>query len=158
MQWKTVADAPEYEVSENGEIRSVYTMRPLVGGISKSGYRKLVLCTRGTRIHRRVCALVCIAFHGPRPPGHVTRHLDGVRTNDCAANLAWATQKENIADKVTHGTAQVGVKHPMAKLNDAIVREIRASPESASVLAARYGVTRTTIYSIRHRRIWTHIA
>ena len=157
MEWRTVQEAPEYEVSEGGEIRSVYSRRPLVGGVDKDGYRRLVLCTGGGRIYRRVSALVCEAFHGPRQPGHVVRHIDGTRTNNAAANLEWGTQKENIADKVAHGTAQIGVKHPKAKLNDDAVRAIRASSEPYKVLATRYGVKPVTIGFVRARRLWAHV-
>ena len=157
MEWRTVQEAPEYEVSEGGEIRSVYSRRPLVGGIDKDGYRKIVLCTGGGRIHRRVSALVCEAFHGPRQPGQVVRHRDGTRTNDAAVNLEWGTQKQNIADKIAHGTAQIGVKHPQAKLNDAAVLDIRTSTERNGVLAERYGVKAVTISAVRHRRLWAHV-
>jgi hypothetical protein len=157
MMWIQVAEAPEYEVSEAGEIRSMYTRRPLKGGIDKDGYRKLVLCTGGQRIHRRVAALVCAAFHGPRPAGHVVRHLDGSRNNDAAANLAWGTQAQNIADKAAHGTAQRGERHPRAKLTRQAVLDIRRSEERGAALAAKHGVTRGTISAVRTRRLWAHV-
>lgn len=155
--WKTVSEAPEYEVSNLGEIRSTYTNRPLKGGIDKDGYRKLVMCTQGTRLHRRVASLVCEAFHGLRPAGAVVRRLDGGRTNDAAANLAWGTQRENIADKVAHGTAQRGERHPRAKLTVAAVRDIRQSGESRAALAAKYGVGESAIYLVQTRRNWRHV-
>ena len=158
MIWKTCAIAPEYEVSAFGEIRSKYTGRPLVGGIDKDGYRKLVLCTAGARKHARISALVCEAFHGPRPAGHVVRHLDGSRTNDAAANLAWGTQAENIGDKVAHGTNQIGERHPRAKLTESAIREIRAWIGPYAPIAARFGVTTGTISAIRTKRIWAHVA
>ena len=155
--WKTVDEAPEYMVSSEGRIRSKYTNRPLVGGIDKDGYRKLVICTGGRRIHRRLCSLVCAAFHGPRPSGKVTRHLNGRCDDDRAENLAWSTQKDNIADKVTHGTAQIGERSPRARLTEAAVREIRASSESLTSLAARHGVTISAVYAVRTRRTWRHV-
>jgi hypothetical protein len=156
-EWRTVSEAPEYEVSSSGQIRSIYTRRPLVGGMSKGGYRRLVLCTGGVRIYRRVARLVCAAFHGPCPPGHVVRHLDGTRTNDAADNLRWSTQKENIGDKVAHGTAQVGVKHPRAILNPDAVRDIRTWAEHWSVYAARYGIKKPTVYAVKSGRLWAHV-
>ena len=157
IEWRAVAEAPEYQVSNTGLIRSTYTNRPLIGGTDKNGYHKLVMCSRGRHIHRRVCALVCAAFHGPRPTGAVTRHKDGTTTNDSADNLEWGTQRENIGDKVRHGTAQIGVKHPAAILTEDDVRAIRASTEPSKVVAARYGMSVPNVYAIRSRRNWRHV-
>lgn len=157
MTWRKVSEAPEYEVSAGGLIRSNYTRRPLKGGLDKDGYRHLVVCTGGRRFTRKIATLVCVAFHGPRPAGAVVRHLDGSRTNNRATNLAWSTQKENIGDKVRHGTHQIGERHPRAKLTEDAVRDIRSSDESAQVMADRYKVKRVTIYAVRSRRLWRHV-
>lgn len=156
-EWRTIIEAPEYAASSNGRIRSTYTNKPLVGGVDKDGYRKLVICTGGRRIHRRFCALVCEAFHGPRPPGFVCRHLNGRRNDDRAENLAWSTQAENLADKTAHGTAQIGMKHGRAILTDDAVRRIRSGTESAVKLAAEFGVTRSCVYSVRAGKSWNHV-
>tara|TARA_R110000822_G_scaffold112771_1_gene243748 strand:- start:425 stop:904 length:480 start_codon:yes stop_codon:yes gene_type:complete len=157
IEWRTVAEAPEYSVSNTGLIRSIYTNRPLAGGLCKNGYQKLVMCTGGRRIYRRVCALVCAAFHGPRPRGMVTRHLNGRCDDNRAENLAWSTQAVNIGDKVAHGTAQIGIKHPAAILTEDDVRAIRASVEPGKVVAARYGMSIPNVYAIRSRRNWRHV-
>lgn len=44
-EWRKHPVWQEYEVSDGGEIRSIYTMRPLVGKLDKDGYRSLILCT-----------------------------------------------------------------------------------------------------------------
>ena len=156
-EWRTVAEAPEYSVSRDGLIMSTYTSRPLAGGRDSEGYRRLVMCTGGGRLFRRIATLVCTAFHGPRPPGAVVRHLDGTRTNDHADNLAWGTQRENMADKVRHGTAQVGEKHGRSILTEAAVRDILPSDATANALAAKHGVATLTVYAVRSRRIWKHV-
>ena len=155
--WRIVQEAPEYSVSSDGQVKSIYTNRALRGGLDKDGYRRLVMCTNGHRLSRRIAALVCTAFHGPRPPNHVVRHLDGSRTNDCATNLAWGTQAENIADKDRHGTAQRGERHGRAKLTAAAVRDIRSCGLPARVMAQRYNVAPVTIYAVRSRRLWAHV-
>jgi hypothetical protein len=50
-----------------------------------------------------------------------------------------------------------GEKHPMAKLTDDQVREIRASNLSAQELASRYGVKDGAIESIRRGTTWRHL-
>lgn len=155
--WKTCTEFPEYQVSTDGQIRSIYTMRPLLGGIDKDGYRRLIVCSGGRRVCRNVRELVCSTYHGPRPEGAVIRHIDGSRTNDAPSNLAWCTQKENMADKLAHGTAQRGEKHGLSKLTEADVRRIRDGGERAADVATALGIAKVTVYHIRERRLWKHI-
>lgn len=50
-----------------------------------------------------------------------------------------------------------GSGHHGAKLDEADIHEIRTSKARGVDLAARFGVTKTTISDIRNRRIWKHI-
>lgn len=58
-----------------------------------------------------VNVLVLTAFVGPKPPGHVSRHLDGTRDNNVLGNLAWGTPSENAADADRHGLVPRGERH-----------------------------------------------
>ena len=92
-----------YEVSDRGEVRSLPRARTR-GGILKqslraNGYPFVSLSGKSTSVH----TLVAEAFHGPRPPGHVVRHLSGDKRDNRAENLAWGTPSENEADKFTQG-------------------------------------------------------
>jgi HNH endonuclease len=53
-----------------------------------------------------------------------------------------------------------GLEHPLAKLDDNAVRDIRtraAAGEPAKSLALLYGVSRGSIYQIIQRRTWKHV-
>lgn len=95
---------------------------------------------------------VADAFHGPRPPGAVLRHLNGDQLDDTPRNLRWGTQSENCIDAVRHGTA------PAMKLSSRKARFIMRSPLSAAELGRRYRVTPTTVRNIRNGRTWRHLA
>lgn len=99
---------------------------------------------------------------GSIPDGlYVLHHCD----NPCCVkpkHLFIGTKAENNADMDAKGRARrVGAKkgeaNPSARLTEADARIIRDSDEKGVILAARYGVTPTTITSIRKRRIWAHI-
>lgn len=79
----------------------------------------------GKWVTRYVHQLVCEAFHGPRPPGLMTRHLDGDPLNNHASNLKWGTQIENEADKDRHGRRPINEGHKRAKLTVAQVNTLR---------------------------------
>ncbi len=156
-EWRNVDGWP-YEVSNKGRVRSDFTMRPLVGGVDKDGYRKLVVCSGdGRRGYKRVSTLVCEAFHGPRPSGLVVRHLDGDNTNDDAENLAWSTQKENLADRKAHGTLLQGERHPLATITADTALAIFAATGKQADIASRFGVKKTIVSSIKTGRTWSGV-
>ena len=163
--WRPVVGWPEYEISSEGRLRSLCCNggrrrrepRILLGGRDRNGYRRAVLCLRGLRRSERIASLVAEAFIGPRPEGMVIRHLDGVNDHDAAANLAYGTQQENIADQERHGTRMRGETHPHHILTEQDVMAIRASAEPLRVLARRHGVAECTISAVRTRRNWRHV-
>ncbi len=172
-EWRPVEGWPGYEISSHGRLGSWLKLpnetapptsrRILKGGRDKDGYRKAVLCRKGepNRGHPRIAALVCIAFHGPRPLGMVVRHDNGRHDDDRASNLLWGTQKQNMADKLRHGTALNGERHPWATMSEATARavlaDLRAEAGTVREVAERHGVSISAAYGIRSRTSWKHI-
>lgn len=76
-------------------------------------------------------------------------------------HLFLGTYQDNMDDMERKGRARkvasLGEKHGNAVLTDELVREIRDSIEQTPVIANRLGVSRTTIYDVRSRKIWKHI-
>lgn len=152
-----------YELSNLGNVRSLHfdPPRPVsTRGTDKDGY-PVVALTRGPyeRSTYALHPLVCTAFHGrPSAPGQEAAHLDGVRTNARADNLEWTSKKENQAHRRIHGTDPAGERHPNAKLSTSDVVAIRRArgSEFGATLAARFGVSRSTIYDIWQGKSWAH--
>lgn len=167
-----------YEVSNVGRVRRIGAAKVLAQGDCR-GYRTVALLNGGR--HTTKCTtvhiLVCEAFHGPRPtPKHQVAHADGTRDNNAETNLRWATLAENIADKVRHGTLRFGERHPIAKLTENQVIEIRqrykAGREAAlaagkkkapnglvPALAAEFGMSCGGLRSILPSgRYWKHLS
>jgi len=172
--WKPCPRHPGYEVSDHGRVRSV--SREILGmrhgkmtTIRRAGV--MLKQTKGAggyptvgpygEMPVLVHALVCEAFHGPRPDGHQVAHGDGSRDNNRADNLRWATPSENNLDKWRHGTLQDqrGERAPKAKLKNEQVLEIKSllGVQSLSSLARRFGVNPTSIHNIKSGKHWSHI-
>lgn len=104
--------------------------------------------------------IVCRAVHGdPLFKGAQAAHGCG---RGCCINprhLRWATPAQNMADKKAHGTQPRGDKIISAKLDDEMVRRIRADWKHwpMRVLAARYDVSLRTIHAVIHGQAWAHI-
>lgn len=80
------------------------------------------------------------AKHGPIPEGLVLDHLCRVRPCVNPDHMEPVTNEENIA------------RGALRKLTDGQVREILASPEGNVEIAARFGVSRSYVWSLRNGR------
>jgi NUMOD4 motif/HNH endonuclease len=155
-----------YMVSDQGRVRSLVGRR-LTGLVfrqsldGKDGYLRVTLTpVSGAQKTFKVHALVLAAFVGSKPRGCVTRHRDGVRTNNVLGNLCYGTPKENTADREQHGTAQYGVKNPNVKLTPENVLFVRNYPRrrgAVKELAKMFGVTGATISVVRNGMSWKHL-
>lgn len=102
-EWRPISGLPGYEVSSLGRVRSWRTHRGIPGPrvLKASAGSKEYLTVRLAGATQKVHRLVAEAFLGPLPSGLQTRHLDGNNQNNRAANLAYGTQLENMADRVS---------------------------------------------------------
>lgn len=106
--------------------------------------------------------VMCEIAHGKAPSlGHEAAHSCGKGHFGCInpQHLRWATKQENESDKHNHGTRLVGSQLPWAKLMESQVREIRRlkGQFSQPEIAARFGVSKSTIGLILNNRIWRHV-
>jgi hypothetical protein len=100
---------------------------------------------------------------GPIPPGmFVCHHCDNP---ECAnpEHLFLGTNRDNMIDCSMKGRQNgaaksfPGSKNGCAILNEDIVRKIRKSKETPTILGNRYGVSRGLIWRIRTRKAWKHV-
>lgn len=154
MRVRITPEYPGLVIADTGEVQGLSRWgRPiwLKQRSDKDGYKVVSYRHVPVRVHR----LVCIAYHGPRPTSdHQVAHSNGINTDNRAGNLRWATTAENQADMIRHGTDLRGERHGRAKITWADVEAIRTSSEPGSVLAARYGMTRSNIAKIRTNQTW----
>ena len=154
-----LADFPDYTFLSDGSVYSGITgkiLRPIRMG-EYVGHQ--LRSQDGRRKSRYLHRLIAEAFHGPCPDGHQCRHLDGDRSNNAAANLAWGTPQENNADKAAHGTASYGEKNPMAALSAGAVLAMRRRRENTgdtyAAIARANGVSTMTAYRAITGKSWS---
>lgn len=109
MKWNDVKDFEGlYQVSDKGDVRTKYnkngkfnqTLKPYQ---DKDGYLVVKLYKEGRVYNKRINRLVAEAFI-PNPEGRkIVNHIDCKRDNNCASNLEWVTQKENIMHSLQFG-------------------------------------------------------
>lgn len=108
-----------------------------------------------------VSRYVCILKHGEPPDkGMEAAHTCGKGSSGCVnpLHIRWATQEENNADKVLHGT-HTGrrVYLGLSRINEVSVREIRnlhASGFSAADIAERLNLHLIAVDNVIARKWW----
>lgn len=123
-------------------------------GGNQYGYGQVWRNGRMQLVHRVMCELV----NGPSPsPQHDCAHTCGRGHLGCCnpRHLEWKTKSDNQADRIRHGTMVRGSDTPNAKLTESDVLAIRsANGIPQKDLAARYGVSRTTLSEIINHKKW----
>lgn len=127
-------------------------------GNNETGYGFIRIDGRVIKASRAMCILA----HGqPASPALQAAHSCGNGRMGCVnpRHLRWATQSENQADRVTHGTSNRGERCGSAVLTLADVVRIRALAgiERQRDLARQYGVAQATISKIQRGERWAWI-
>lgn len=172
-EYRTVVGYPYYKIGNNGEVwsclcktgtgRSHRGWLRLASYIDKKGYVRYSLRKKpGDRnqISYGLHKLLMDAFVGPRPDGYECRHIDDNKLNNDLSNLAWGTHAENTEDRDRNGKTLKGEKHPLAKLTEEKVRDIRrrsANGESRKSIAQDYGINPGSIASIIKFITWKEV-
>ncbi len=97
------------------------------------------------------------AFHGPIPEGMFVCHKCDTRACCNPDHLFVGTHEDNMADAVKKSRMRPGEKHHNAKLTDEMVRLIRSSKESSTVMGKRLGIASGAIRQVRCRSKWRHV-
>ena len=165
-EWRPVKDWEDfYAVSDAGRVmrtapgKKTYPGKVMNPTVGKNGYAMAML-TSGTRRERRyVHRMVAEAFL-PATRDSIrlyVAHKNGVREDNRAANLYWATPSENNFDQVRHGTAPGRTAHRKGALTVEDVKRIRQDMRVAHLIAADYGVSVAAVSYIRRRLTHKHV-
>ena len=102
--------------------------------------------------------------NGPIPEGMLIRHT--CHTPNCVnpEHLVLGTHKDNMRDMTDAGRQARGERNAKAKLTEQQVREIKQEMPHGRVaygkvdkMAAKYGISRYTIYDIWSGKSWSHL-
>lgn len=128
---KTIPSLPGYLAGEDGHIYSTRAKygatapRQLAERPTHDGYLRVRVVKAYAEPVRSqaVAPIVAEAYLGPRPEGQQVRHLNGVKTDNRPANLAYGTALDNARDRDGHGSTCRGERSRQARHTDAQVRE-----------------------------------
>lgn len=105
MNWRKIRGFENYSVSDSGLVRNDSTGIAKTPTLNKrNGYYYVDLYQGNKRAKRPIHRLVAEAFLPNPEHKRTVDHIDGVRTNNDASNLRWATFSENNSRFETVGT------------------------------------------------------
>lgn len=173
--WKDIKGYEDlYEVSSTGRVRTKEKVRWNSKCFAKRKVRYLTIkehpCgyiyaalskdkKQQRHLVHRLVAEVFIPNEHNKP---FVNHIDGNKLDNTLINLEWVTRSENAKHAFRIGLqSNKGEKHPKHKITNKIVQEIREKfrprKYSSRKLAVEYGLSKTNILDIIHKRIWSHI-
>lgn len=171
--FKTIAEFPDYEVSNCGRIKTKERMIRYTHSVTKNehfrkakctylkihynkqGYRFVQLYLNKKMYNKTIHRLVAKTFINIIEGKNVVNHKDGNKHNNTVENLEWCTDEYNHA----HATI-TGLKRTKEKLNETCIYAIKNLIKcnlSNSKIASIFGVSRTLISLISNGKVWLEV-
>lgn len=141
---------------------TVTGQRGPIGSLNSSGYIFLSMSQGTGKPNQNALAhrVIWESAHGPIPDGLTINHINGIKTDNRLSNLELMTRAENSRHAHRTGLASGasgGEQHPMARLTQALVDDIRSritSGKRQCDVANELGISRQQVNSIVLRRSW----
>jgi len=161
-----IQNYPGYSINELGEVYNPKgkKLKPI---LRPDGYYAINLYIGKKSKKHLIHILCCKAFNGPKPKGKEVNHKDGIKANNRADNLEWATKSQNILHAYEKGLINPGKlgtpnNRHSAKLTqmdvDLLRVEFNVYGESKESLMIRYNIGRTQLNRIIKGTAWQEIA
>lgn len=117
------------------------------------GYGTVSINGRSMRAHRVAWENV----NGKIPKGLHVLHRCDMPPCINPEHLFLGTDADNARDKVNKNRSNKGTKHPLNKLTENQVMEIRSSSGTQVSIARRYGIDQAHVSQIKLRKRWKHL-
>jgi hypothetical protein len=169
-EWKEIAGFENYQVSDDGFVRSLYTrvraypkiLKRNLGG-KTCRYYTVDLC-RGIPVKvtkKTVHRLVAQAFLANPEGLPFVNHKDGDKLNNAVGNIEWCTAKENIAHSYLTGLnsfqGTVGELNGRSRIDESCALAIFQHKGRTGEVAKEHGVSPSTVCDIKAGRSWCHV-
>lgn len=151
--WRTIEEAPNYEVSNQGRIRNKKTQRILnPGAYGATGYKQvnMAIPAEGNKQKKRYIHRLVAQYFIPNPEDkREVNHINGNKLDNRAENLEWVTSSENQIKR--HEQGNIKTSHRKVGCYD-MDNNLIQTFESIVKAAEAMGVKRGAIDNAVHGR------
>lgn len=158
-EWEQVAEFPDYSVSSFGTVKNKYgkTMHPTSNG---RGYYSICFgkAVKGNNTRRYIHRIVAQAFIENPNAYKEVNHKDSCRHNNHVDNLEWVSRKMNLEHAKLYGNQKPIPRKLTAEMAGVIRKEAELAELPQTAIAAKFGVAQTTVWDIKTKRTWAHLA
>lgn len=103
MTWVKIDKNPNYEITEEGDVRNSKTKRVLTGSINNSGYKTVhIKHSDNPEFVHRLVAETFVYNDNPMIKTDVN-HKDGDKLNNSVDNLEWISRSDNVKHAYKNG-------------------------------------------------------
>jgi len=159
--FKELKEDARYEISRDGIVRNKKTKAIKSQYVSSTGYYMVSISRDNKSNPYRVHRLLANNFIDNPLNLREVNHIDGDKLNNKLDNLEWVSHFGNMRHAFSTGLANnTGTRNGMSRLDDDKVSEIKQllkSGVSQYKIAAKYGVSRSTILKIKLNKTWNHV-
>lgn len=161
--WKEIEGFPDYQVSDQGRVKSLKFGRERILKLRTTGYGYLdiKLWSEGKYERKLIHRLVIEAFLENPDNKPECNHKNGIKTDNRLENLEWVTHSENMSHAYRTGLAtNKGETHPRSKLTESDVLEILEDSNAGIPLeevAGKYNISKQGVCNIKAGRSWSHV-
>lgn len=151
-----------YKINRSGEVYTPAGLKRKTC-FDKYGYERVNIRNNGKRTNYFIHRLLAIAFI-PNPENKpIINHINGNRADNRLENLEWVTYAENVQDGFKRGRMGKSPKgekspHHILKAKDIpTIRKMLNQGKTCRYIGDLFGVSISTIYSIKSRKNWNHV-
>ena len=156
-----------YKVSNLGRVLSYKRSKDkpylMKGAYDSCGYIQVGLTKNNKQTLIKRCRLVATHFIDNPENKETVNHIDGIKVNDKATNLEWATRSENMQHAVRTGLKESskGEDNGQSILTTNDVLDMRNAFNlgcfDCAEIGRAWGIDRTHAWSVITRRSWKHV-
>ena len=153
--WKTIDEAPNYEISNLGRVKNKKTQRVLnPGAYGATGYKQvnMAIPAEGNKQRKRYIHRLVAQHFIPNPENkREVNHIDGNKLNNEVTNLEWVTSSENQIKR--HEQGNIKTSHRKVgrfDLDGNLLEEYESIIAAAEAMGVKRGAIDSALYK-RHK-------
>lgn len=155
--WKPVYDHPNYEVSQEGDVRRTKNERELKPYFNDRGYQIVGawLPGQGKAKTLKVAKMVWETFNDCKCRQTID-HIDRNKKNNHLSNLRCISNKENNLNKPSHGK-QTNLYNLDDTKKREIIRNVKNGTWTGHTVYKLFGIPSNYLSSVLKRGTWNHL-